>query len=132
MQYTFENGKKINIPDEEIKKLEEKLQITTEEAIEIWLDDKEYTSNEEQQELDNKARQVRISHGASDDTKTGKKGGKKPVSAEKIEIFKHLVAFVDEYSKKMGGNYSISKENKLISLNIEGKNFKIDLIESRK
>lgn len=132
MQYTFDNGKKINIPDEEIKKLEEKLQITTEEAIEIWLDDKEYTSNEEQQKLDNKARQVRISHGASDDTKTGKKGGKKPVSAEKIEIFKHLVAFVDEYSKEIGGNYSISKENKLISLNIEGKNFKIDLIESRK
>ena len=41
MKYNF-NGKEINIPDNDIKKLMSSLDITKAEAIDTWLDDHDY------------------------------------------------------------------------------------------
>ena len=50
MLYNF-NGKNIRIPDAEIEKNMKLLQLTKEEAIELWLDDNDYTENAEAAEL---------------------------------------------------------------------------------
>ena len=57
MKYNF-NGKEINIPDGDIKKLKISLDLSTEEAIEVWLDDHDYTANEEAEEMTKKAKAV--------------------------------------------------------------------------
>ena len=55
MIYEFK-GKKIKIPDEDIKNYMKTLDLTEEEAIETWLDDEGYTENEEVEVLTQKAK----------------------------------------------------------------------------
>lgn len=130
MKYTLENGKTVNIPDKEIENSMKSLELTKEEAIEMWLEDEGYLDNEEQNELDSKAKKVKIDHGASAIDKTQKKD-KKPreikVSDEKQTLFGEIV----EKLAETGRNYEILKENKLICVKIGEKTFKIDLIEQR-
>ena len=130
MKYTLENGKTVNIPDKEIENSMKSLELTKEEAIEMWLEDEGYLDNEEQNELDSKAKKVKIDHGASAIDKTQKKE-KKPreikVSDEKQTLFGEIV----EKLAETGRNYEILKENKLICVRIGEKTFKIDLIEQR-
>ena len=130
MKYTLENGKIVNIPDKEIENSMKSLELTKEEAIEMWLEDEGYLDNEEQNELDSKAKKVKIDHGASAIDKTQKKE-KKPreikVSDEKQTLFGEIV----EKLAETGRNYEILKENKLICVKIGKKTFKIDLIETR-
>lgn len=130
MKYTLENGKAVNIPDKEIENSMKSLELTKEEAIEMWLEDEGYLDNEEQNELDSKAKKVKIDHGASAIDKTQKKE-KKPreikVSDEKQTLFGEIV----EKLAETGRNYEILKENKLICVKIGEKTFKIDLIEQR-
>lgn len=130
MRYTLPNGKNVNIPDKEIEKNMKLLEISREEAIEMWLEDEGYLDNEEQNELDEKAKKVKIDHGASAVDKSEKKE-KKPreikVSDEKQTLFSEIV----EKLAENGRNYEILKENKLICVKIGEKTFKIDLIETR-
>lgn len=58
MKYNF-NGKVINIPDAEIEKNMKTLDISKDEAIEMWLDDNDYTKNEVVEELTKKAKEVK-------------------------------------------------------------------------
>ena len=58
MKYNF-NGKEINIPDAEIANNVKLLGISQQEAIEMWLDDNNYTTNEEVETLTEKAKEVK-------------------------------------------------------------------------
>lgn len=130
MKYTLPSGKTINIPDQIIEKSMKALELSQEEAIEMYLEDEGYLDNEEQNELDEKAKKVKIDHQASAVDKTEKKE-KKPrvvkISDEKQLLFSQIVEMLTDNEQ----NYQILKENKLISVQIGEKIFKIDLIESR-
>ena len=131
MRYTLSNGKSINIPDEEIKKSMKALDLTKEDAIQMWLEDNDYEVNEEQAELDAKAKKVKIDHGASAMDKTKSKEKKprpKVASDEKKELFDEIFSNLQDIYKE---NARIEKENKLIIVKIGEKTFKIDLIEQR-
>ena len=131
MRYTLANGKNVNIPDEEIKKSMKALDLTKEEAIQMWLEDNDYEVNEEQAELDAKAKKVKIDHGASAMDKTKSKEKKprpKVASDEKKELFDEIFSNLQDIYKE---NARIEKENKLIIVKIGEKTFKIDLIEQR-
>jgi hypothetical protein len=56
MKYLFKE-KEINIPDKEIENLMTSLELTEDEAIETWLDDNDYTTNEQVEELTKKAKE---------------------------------------------------------------------------
>lgn len=130
MKYTLPTGKTINIPDKEIEQSMKALDLTKEEAIEMYLEDEGYLDNDEQIELNEKAKKVKIDHQASAIDKTEKKEKKVrevKVSDEKQSLFAEIVANLAEN----GRNYQILKENKLISVQIGEKIFKIDLIEQR-
>lgn len=132
MRYNF-NGKNINIPDVELEKSMKVLGITKEEAIEMWLEDEGYLDNEEQAELEQKAKKNKITatiHGAS---ATEKKKQSKPkvvqTSDEKKLLFSQIEGFLKNYTTH---DVEILKENKLIQVKIGEKIFKVDLIEQRK
>ena len=131
MKYTLENWKVINIPDSEIKAHMKNLDLTENEAIQLYLEDEGYLDNEELEELDSKAKKVKIQHGASATEKTEKKE-KKPrtvkISDEKQGLFDNIYHFLVE---TYGGSVDILKENKLLTLKIGEKTFKVDLIEQR-
>ena len=130
MRYDF-NGKMVNIPDQEIEKAMEKLGLTKEQAIEMWLEDEGYLENEEQENLCKLAKENKITatiHKASG--KLEKKQSKPrtvKISNEKQALFKDLHDFLTENHQ----NVEILKENKLIQVKIGEKTFKIDLIEQR-
>lgn len=131
MKYTLENGKVVNIPDNEIEYNMKTLELSKEEAIDLWLEDNDYQVNEELEELDSKAKKVKIDHQASAIDKTEKKD-RKPrtvkVSDTKQVVFANIHNFLVE---TYGENVEIVKENKLLSLKIGDKTFKVDLIEQR-
>ena len=127
MKYTLENGKVVNIPDKEIEKSMKALDLTKEEAIEMSLEDNDYEVNEEQVALDEKAKKVKINHGASavDKSTKEKKERKVIVSDEKQALFSNIYQnLVDIY----GESVEIVKENKLLTVKIGSKTFKLDLI----
>lgn len=96
----------------------------------MWLVDNDYEEDEELEELDAKAKAVKIDHGAvagkprkkSDKPRTVK------VSDEKIELFGQIFTNLASF---YANNATIIKENKLIEVKIGEKTFKIDIIEKR-
>lgn len=130
MKYQLKNGKTITIPDKDIEKSMQALELTHEEAVQMWLEDNDYEVNEEQVALDEKAKKVKINHGASaiDKSTKEKKERKVIVSDEKQALFSNIYQnLVDIY----GESVEIVKENKLLTVKIDSKTFKLDLIEQR-
>lgn len=134
MRYNL-NGKNINIPDAEIQKSMKVLEISKEEAIQMWLEDEGYLDNEEQMELEKKAKENRITATIHDAGNKAKRKQSKPktvkVSDEKQALFAELHEKLCEYCDEIDGTCEVLKENKLISVKIGEKTFKIDLIEQR-
>ena len=128
MNYNL-NGKNIRIPDAEINKSMKLLELTKDEAIQMWLEDNDYLENEEQTALDEKASKVKVSVGARSSAPTKeKKPRTTKVSDEKKTLFAEILSNL-EYDYK--GNVTVLKENKLIEVKIGGKVFKIDIVEQR-
>ena len=128
MLYTLDNGKVVTIPDDEIENSMEKLELSRIEAIHLWLEDNDYEENEEQALLDEKAKKVKIQHGASADKEKVRKERTVKVSDEKQELFHKIYSELLTYGNS---NVAVLKENKLLSCTINGKIFKIDIIETR-
>ena len=129
MRYEF-NGKMVNIPDEEIAKAMKNLDLSKEEAIEMWLEDEGYLENEEQESLCQLAKENKITatiHKASEGKKRQIKPRTVKISDEKQKLFAEILANLKENHE----NVEILKENKLIQVKIGEKVFKIDLIEQR-
>lgn len=130
--YDF-NGKKLSIPNTEIDKLVSTLGISKDEAIECWLDDNDYTINEEVEELTAKAKKNKVGTGAA---KGNHHKNSKPrtvkISDEKQELFNYLKEKLTVFAEDNAETLTILKENKLFSLTIGDKTFKIDVIEQRK
>ena len=134
MRYNL-NGKNINIPDAEIQKSMKVLEISKEEAIQMWLEDEGYLDNEEQMELEKKAKENRITATIHDAGNKAKRKQSKPktvkVSDEKQALFAEIHEKLCEYCDEIDGTCEVLKENKLISVKIGEKTFKIDLIQQR-
>lgn len=131
MKYQLSNGKSVNIPDKEIENSMKVLELTKEEAIQMWLEDNDYEVNEEQVALDEKAKKVKIQHGASAVDKTEKKEKKERkivASDEKQALFNEILSNLEDVYKN---SVEVVKENKLLTVKIGSKTFKIDIIEQR-
>jgi hypothetical protein len=132
MLYNF-NGKNIKIPDAEIKKNMEMLEVNQIEAIQIWLEDEGYLENEEQEALCKKAKENRITatiHQASAETakkKTQKERVKKEDATKEM-----VIAEIAQLLPKFAENVQILNAGKLISFTIGADSFEIDLKRKRK
>ena len=131
MKYNFD-GKIINIPDNEIAKAMKNLDLTKEQAIEMWLEDEGYLDNAEQIALCQVAKDNRITQVIHGTHEKPRKKSEKPktvkISPEKLLLFIQIQEMLEENYE----NVEILKENKLISVETNGKILKIDLIEQRK
>ena len=131
IKYNF-NGKTLNIPKADIEKSMKVLNLSFEDAIQMWLEDEGYLENEEQNHLCEVAKMNKITQNIHKASTNGKKTSKKPktvkTSTEKTELFNEILQFLTENHQ----NVKILNQNKLIQVEINGKIFKIDLIEQRK
>lgn len=138
MIYNF-NGKQINIPDNEIKSTMSALGLTKAEAIDLWLEDNDYRKNDEQEELNKKAKDFKIIDAREVTAEKQRKPRTVKVSDEKKAIFdtilKNLDRCVGNSDESLGilkENIKIITENKLIQVEFNGKIFEIDIREKRK
>ena len=128
MRYTFE-GKTITIPDAELEKSMKLLDISKDEAIQMWLEDNDYCENEEVEILTAKAKENKaVQHGAVNinKSKTITKRERKP-DVEKEEIISKLAEFLEA----IGTSVKITNKSKLIEFEIGENHYKLDLIKQR-
>lgn len=134
MLYTVGN-KNVNIPDAEIEKLQTALELSEEEAIQTWLSDNDYISDETVEELSEKAKKNRISatiHEAKAENKVKKerKPREKKENPLKRQIIDAIFAGLSENLPK-NAVIDIKNDEKYIDLTINGIEFTVNLVQHR-
>ena len=132
MKYNL-NGKNINIPDADIERSMKSLELTKEEAIQMWLEDEGYLENEEQEELERKAKENRITatiHQASakDLHKKTQKEWVRKENPTKEMVIREIAALLPKFAEDI----EILNVGKLISFRIGEEKYEIDLKQKRK
>lgn len=126
------NNKVVKIPQKEIDNLMKTLELTEQEAIQTWLDDNDYTTNEVVEELtkkakDNKTTLINKARANVENKKTTRERKENPTKALIIaEIFNKL-AEIEGISQ-----LKVENKEKLVTFSLNGNEYKIDLIQKRK
>lgn len=122
--------KGVNIPNEWIDKQCEILDISIDEAVEMYLSDVGAIANEEQNALDEKAKKVKVNHGA-ESVKERKKVERKrePNELKRAIIYTllHSIASMPEVE-----NATMINVEKYIDFSVGDRTFTINLVEHRK
>ena len=122
--------KGVNIPNEWIDKQCEILDISIDEAVEMYLSDVGAIANEEQNALDEKAKKVKVNHGA-ESIKERKKveRNREPNELKRAIIYTllHSIASMPEVE-----NATMTNVEKYIDFSIGDRTFTINLVEHRK
>lgn len=130
MVYNF-NGRNIRIPDAEIENNMKVLELTKDEAIQLYLEDNDYCVNEEVERLTQKAKENKaVVHGAKSDKPRKKKttaAKERKPDTEKEDFITKLADFLT----KEGYNPQIVNKSKLIEFKMGENTFKLDLIRKR-
>ena len=129
-KYIEVDGKGIHISQKEIENLMKTLELAEQEATETWLDDNDYTTNEQVEELTKKAK-------ANGTTKIGARvnvENKKVERERKANPTKTLIIEeLTEKLKQIDGISQLKVENKekLITFSLNGNDYKLDLVQKR-
>ena len=131
MKWKTQKGKEVDIPDEEIDKLVDKLDLSIAEACNLWLEDNKLQVNEEQKQLDKKAKDSRITatiHEAKADAPKKERKVVRKEDSTKESIIKALAEKLEE----LATDVKIENVGKLITFKLGEDTFKLDLIRQRK
>lgn len=131
IEYELDENQFVKIPREEVERIMQGLEVSEDDACWIWCEDNGKVLNEEQESLDKKAKDNRITatiHQArAETTKERKKVERKP-----DETKDSLVEQLAKFLKDLVENVQIVKVGKLIEFDIKDEHFKLDLIRQRK
>ena len=127
-KYELDNGKVVNVPLAQVDNLKKQLGITTNEAIVLWLEDNGYEINQEQQELDKKAKANKPKTNAKATTERKKVVRERKPNPDK----EYIIGCIAEYLEDITTNVKIENVGKLITFTYNNKDFKLDLVETRK
>lgn len=120
--------KTIIIKDSEIKKLMQTLDITEQEAVETWLFDHDYATNEQVEILSKKAKANKTDKIVATD-KTTRKSVERVAKENPTKEF--LVNQLYQALQPIVQSIEITNKNKLIEFCYQDKQFKLDLVEKR-
>ena len=131
IKYELDENVFVNIPREEIERTMKGLGCSEDDACWIWCEDNGKIDNEEQNELDKKAKDNRITatiHQArAETTKERKKVERKPDPTKES-----IISTLAESLADMVENVKIVNIGKLIEFDFQGEHYKLDLIRQRK
>lgn len=130
IEITLDNGKTVKCATEWAEKSMKILDTDMEDVLLMWLEDNEYLINDEQEELDKQAKgKVKIVASAD---KPKKKTPKERVQKENPtkELIIQTIAKALETLET--SNIIIENKAKLITFEMNGENFKVDLVQKRK
>jgi len=130
MDYNL-NGRTIKIPDKDIQNLQKTLELSEKEAIETWLSDNDYISDETVEELSEKAKKNRITATvhqakAENSQKKERKPREKKENPLKKEIIETIFTVLNE---KYGAK--ITNAEKYIDFSVNELEFTVNLVQHR-
>ena len=131
---TLENGKVVKAMTSYLENMVKTLDIDMDEAVLTWLEDEGYLVNEEQEELCAAAKENKSLAAARKGIRDGAKEKKKVVRTVKENPTKEMIiATIFKSIEALEGATDIVVENKgkLITFNMAGESFKIDLVQKR-
>ena len=120
----------VTISDKWIDKQCELLDISIQEAVDMYLADNGVVENSEQNELDTKAKKVKINHGATESKERKKVERKREPNETKRAIISSLINAINEIEGVE--NAKITNVEKYIDFAIGDRTFTINLVEHRK
>lgn len=124
------NGKNVNIPDKDIQNFMKSLDISEDEAIAMWLDDNDYTTNEQVEELTKKAKINKtdkiVVQSKVNKAKTERKPKENPL---KQAIIEDIYKFLSKNNTLQ--NVKVVNNTKTIDFYAENKYFSVNLVEHR-
>ena len=126
MTYNF-NGKNLTIPDKDLENLMTTLELTKEEAIQTWLDDNDYTTNEVVEELTAKAKKEIKRYEKSDKVRK--------TTTKERKVDEEKKAFLDGFrifAEGKGGVVTAVKNEAEFSFTFGGNEYSVKLIKHRK
>lgn len=127
MNYVLESGKTVRIPDAEIENNMRLLEISREEAVQMWLEDNDFQTNAEVEELTKKAKVNKINREAKADAPR-----KKVVRERKPDVEKEkLIEMLANCLTNAGYHAEITNKSKIIEFNVGENHYKLDLIKQR-
>lgn len=122
------NGKTVRVPDAEISKNMKILEISKEDAIQMWLEDEGYLTNATVEELTAKAKAngtAKVHAKSFKPRKTGTRERKPDEEKEKI------VQILENALKNAGFDAKIVNKSKIIEFDCGNNHYKLDLIKKR-
>lgn len=124
----LENGKNVKVAKKWVDTACQKLDIDIDTALEMWLEDNDYLENQEQNELDKKAKENKIKLGATEKTERKKVVRERKPNPDK----EYLVGCVAEYLESLDAtDIKVENVGKIITFSYKNKQFKFDLTEKR-
>lgn len=134
VEITLNNDKIVKVEKDYLDNMVDTLEIDMDEAVLTYLEDEEYEINDEQEALTKKAKDNRITatiHEAGDKTKARKKTERTPKENPVKEM---LIAEMEKCIKNIAGvtDCRIENKGKIITFNLGGESYKLDLIQRRK
>jgi len=130
MRYEFK-GKKINIPDQEIEKSMKILELTQEEAIQMYLEDNGYLENEEVEALTKKAKENGADKIINRATPTRKQQTERKPKENPLK--EQIIASLHKFLLENGelSQVNIINKSKTIDFYVNEKHFSLNLTEHR-
>lgn len=126
------NGKVIRINEQEVEKIAKGLNITIQEAVQVWLEDEGYLENAEQEQLNAKAKENRITATIHQAKALSPKKTQRERVLKADPIKENLIRCIKVLLEGKGcENVEILNKTKLISFNLGGDTYKLDLIRQR-
>lgn len=139
MKYELPNKRIINIPDKDIERLQNSLSISKDEAIQLWLVDEEYTTDETVEELSEKAKKNRITATihqakATNSQKKERKPREKKENSLKKAIINAICEGIEANVEKLNADivhFVVTNNEKYINLTVNDLEFTINLVQHR-
>jgi hypothetical protein len=132
IEITLDTDKVVKVSTKFINTMVEKLGINKEDAILTWCEDEGYLDNEEQEELDAIAKQNKshkiVNAKAETPTKKTPKERVRKENPTKALIIEEIAKILPNFAT----NVEIENKEKIITFDMNGESFKIDLVQKRK
>jgi hypothetical protein len=127
---TLANDKKVKVAKSYIDKNMKNLELDLEETLLMYLEDNDYIINEEQEELDKRAKGIvkTIATKETPKKKTQKERTQKDNPTKEL-----IIQTVVNALQTLGvDNLNVENKAKLVTFTLDNKDFKVDLVEKRK
>lgn len=132
------NGIKKNVPDVDVQRIMQGLQVSQAEAIQIWMEDEGILVNNEQEQLEQKAKDsgvMRTIHGAISQKVVDKRMNDTPTAKKTVKDNpdkRQIITDIAELLTNMGANVNIENPTKVVTFIYKNNPYKIDLTATRK